>query len=120
MICADSSTRTVPIRARVAGAVAESGRRDEAKPGNPTGRSDGFERRSPLRPNRTGNASANRLSAHLRQNLLGDDHPLHLRRALVDLRGADVAEEALDAGAAAVAFGRQNLHRAIGGAMRGL
>ena len=48
----------------------------------------------------------------------GDDHPLHLRRALVDLCGARVAEQPLDGRSAPVAGGREDLHRLVGGAVR--
>src|SRR5580765_2419799 len=43
----------------------------------------------------------------------GDDHPLRFRRALIDFCRADVAKEALDERAAAVAGGSKHLHRLV-------
>ena len=52
--------------------------------------------------------------------MFGDDHALDLRGALVDLGGSNVPEEPFDDRASPIALRRQNLHRLVGGAVRGL
>src|SRR5262245_49456998 len=58
--------------------------------------------------------------SRVRQYAGGDDHTLRFGRSLVNFCRAHVAEQALDDRPTAVAGGRQDLHRLVGGFVPGL